>query len=158
MISEILRRSLLRAKSLFKKKSHLYIYHHIPKCGGNSVKAVFSNWFICIEDYKEHATIEEFRDSTINLKKLTPYHILCGHFEYDGCYLFQRYPSVINNPHVRLISFVRNPIDLKISLYYYEKKIGTSPKSNMLLEDRIFIDPNYMGNIFVCNEDRKSVV
>lgn len=152
MIPGILRRSLLRAKGLLKKGPYLYIFHHIPKCGGNSVKRALSGWFICIADYKMNVTIEDFKNTSINLKKLTPYHILCGHFEDDGCYLFQRYPKVINNPRFRLISFVRDPLELQISLYYYEKKIRTSPKGNMLLEDRILMKANYMGNIFVCDE------
>jgi GT2 family glycosyltransferase len=135
---------------LKKKGPDLYVFHHIPKCGGTSAREALSRWFTCVPDYKKEATIEEFRNSRINIKELTPEKILCGHFEYEGCYLHQRYPEVFSDPRFKLISFVRDPLYLQISLYYYEKKIGKRP--NTLLEECILLRQNYMSSIFCCDE------
>jgi len=133
------------------KNSYRYIFHHIPKCGGTSVLNSLDNWFKIIKDYRHlFSSFDECVKNNINTFKIKRNHCLCGHFEIDGIYLHQRYPSTINNVKYRIFTFVRNPLSVVISLYYYEKQNGNN--KNIKLSDYILTRKNYIANRFPCNE------
>ena len=48
--------------------------------------------------------------------------MLAGHFEVEGAFLDQRYPEVLDDPDFRLITFVRNPIEIPQSMHFYARK------------------------------------
>jgi len=121
----------------------VYVFHHIPKCGGSSLLKVLNRWFRVVHDYRE--SWGKGQPRKIDLSKLKCIHCLSGHFDHDGIYLFQRYPEVMNSNNYRLITFLRDPLQTKLSLYRFEKsKRGDS----VALTEHLFSRPNYMSNRF----------
>lgn len=103
---------------------HKYVFHHIPKCGGNSVKKILSKWFNLILDYKDsYDNYDAYANNKINLTGLSQTDLLCGHFSDKGMHIIQRYP-ILNNEEYRIITFLRDPIEVAQSLYWYNKSIG----------------------------------
>jgi len=145
------------------KPDYLYVFHHIPKCGGTSVFSALGGWFNVILDYRNYTAelpphvVLNYGNLTgeisppIKLDTLLPTDCLCGHFEVDGNYLHQRYPEILRSRKYKVFTFVRDPLELKISLYYYEKKLGVN--DGMTLEESLFTRSNYMADRFPCTFD-----
>jgi hypothetical protein len=135
---------------------YVYIFHHIPRCGGTSMREAFKQWFRCKVDYRSGwgmgARWERFRRRPLRLETLPPGTMICGHFEVDGIFLHQRYPQVLKDPRYRLISFVRDPFDLRLSLLRYEiehQRLTGEESIERLLSDR----PNWLCERFRCLAD-----
>lgn len=120
------------------------VFHHIPKCGGTSFRGVLRDWFLVIDDYRVGWDREH--PPRIDTSRLRSGHCLSGHFELEGAYLHQRYPEVLDSPRFRLITVVREPLDLRLSLYRYEKRNQVLTANS--IEDHLFRDPNYLANRF----------
>ncbi|RME58850.1 hypothetical protein D6779_05645 [Candidatus Parcubacteria bacterium] len=130
----------------------IYIFHHIPKCGGASTLRILSHWFIMIGDNRIGWSARY--PEPVDLKRLNSAYCLYGHFDLDGYHLFERYPEVVGNPDFRLITFLRDPLSVKLSLYRYEREHG---RTSMTLEEHLF--KNYLANIFpVTNENYEEVL
>lgn len=149
---------------MFKKWLHLntapkyprYIFHHIPKCGGSSVKQGLKKWFKVVGDYisVDQLLGNEAVARPKDLSSLNSSYCLCGHFESKYNYLFLRYPEILNNPeHYRLFTFLRDPLELRISLYYYEIKAGRRKKDTESLEEYLLRSDNYLAKRFPCDKD-----
>jgi hypothetical protein len=141
---------------------HVYIFHHIPKCGGTSIGKAFRAWFRCIQDYRpQWATgrkLERFRSHPLELARLKPGTMVCGHYEVDGIYLHQRYPAVFRNPKYRIVTFVREPLSLRLSLLRYEKEKGRWA-TDKPLEELLFERANWLSDRFPCSlEDQDQVL
>lgn len=105
----------------------IYIFHHIPKCGGTRLLKALANWFILIKDFQTQWNMDY--PPSAKLENLTPWHCLCGHFEEDGYRLRQRYPEALSSDRYRVFTFIRDPLMVKLSLYWYEteyKKVAFS--------------------------------
>jgi hypothetical protein len=135
---------------LFRVKP-VYVFHHIPKCGGTSLMKVLRRWFILVRDYVDEAPLAEFQLKRHDLSRLRTRHCLCGHFDIAGCYLHERYPQVVGNKEFRLFTFVRDPLELKISLYFYERKMGRQMAPSLI--QRLFEEQNYLSRRFPCTSD-----
>lgn len=132
-------------------KEQYFIFHHIPKCGGTSIRFALKEWFKIVEDYrKPEWTLNELFLHKKDLTKLTKNKCLVGHFDVPHYYLKERYPQIIAQNKYFLFSFIRDPLELKISLYFYELK--TKGKLSYNLEDRLLGNRNYMANRFPCDE------
>ncbi len=132
----------------FFKKDNILVFHHIPKCAGTSVNKALEKRFFLIKDsyYRKHL----FRTNNITLEKIHNCHLISGHFELTGYYLKDRYPAILQDDRYKLFTFVRHPLEVRASLYYYNKKRGQSLGS---LVEYIFKEDNYIANRFPCNAD-----
>jgi len=128
------------------------IFHHVPKCGGTSVRKVLGHWFIMVNDYRPKENEEEYVNNRINVKKLKGYNCLVGHYGTDKTNLYVRYSEVFTENRYKIFTFVREPLSLRISLYYYEKRHNIiSNKAS--LADELIKRPNYLASIFGCTSD-----
>src|SRR5690606_28034751 len=74
------------------------------------------------------------------------------HWDIEGYHLKDRYPQILEQKeNYFLFTFVRDPLDLKISLYFYELKVRK--KLPYTLEERLFSSPNYLARRFPCTAD-----
>jgi hypothetical protein len=153
MKGRIIRLMVREPLARFSPVGPVYVFHHIPKCGGSSMQRVLARWFLFVPDY--HSEL-----SKVDLHRLRSAHCLAGHYDVDGYYLHQRYPEVLTSDRFRLITFLRDPLQARLSLYRYQKKInaGLYNKVNKL-EDHIFWDSNYLAGRFPATpENYKEVI
>ena len=117
------------------------VFHHLPKCAGTSLVDIFGHYFRIVRDYRKPGSDEGAKGYTAphNLAKLSKCDLLCGHFEYPGVHVFERYPGIKERPQdYFLFMFVREPLALKCSLLRYEALEVTI--------DRLLERPNYMAS------------
>ena len=133
--------------SFFNQKGVCCIFHHIPKCGGTSVLSALKKWFTVIREYRDG----DAYPNLLKLEILTSEHCICGHYELDGYYLHQRYPEIFNKREHRVFTFVRDPLELKVSLHYYEKRRGTV--NGRSLDETLLTRKNFLSARFPCTED-----
>lgn len=138
----------------FKRKRPVYIFHHIPKCAGTSLISALRRWFFVVKDYTRYYHPEElpyFIEHPVNIQSLRSYHCLCGHFASPGTHIQKRYPGVLHNPNFKIFTFIRDPLEAKISLYYYEKKRGQ--REGITLEQHLLERENYIADVLGCTLD-----
>jgi len=136
------------------KKRPAYIFHHIMKSGGTSVVLTLYKWFKVIFDHTEdpngiYRNINEYLNYKINLENVYSDCCIAAHFQFNGYLLPQRYPeAILRNKEFRIFTFIRDPLELMISLYYYSKRgISTT------LEKYLTGQQNYLAEFFPCNEN-----
>jgi hypothetical protein len=132
----------------------IHIFHHIPKCGGTSVRFLLSRWFQVIEDYRKGWSMK-YPEKT-NLAAMQPHQCLCGHFELDGYHLHQRYPEVFESDRYRIFTFVRDPLQVSLSLFRYRMKNGVS--EHKTLESHFLHLPNLIARRFPLTMDNYKTV
>ncbi|MHA1540429.1 MAG: hypothetical protein ACTSXQ_08150 [Alphaproteobacteria bacterium] len=114
---------------------YVYIFHHIPKCGGMSCRAAFRLCFNVIDDYYEliadKASPKEFQENKQDLAQLNNKDLLCGHFHGVNC-LKERYPRIFKDKKYRLITFLRDPLEKTKSLYRYKGAKSTDTREDFL--------------------------
>lgn len=127
----------------FAPKDPVTVFHHLPKCGGASILQVLGHWFVRVEEYRE--TWSSSHPPKTDLRSLRSSHCLCGHFELPGAYLHERYPEVLGSPRFRIFTFLREPLQVRLSLDRYEHVHGRRGEGS--LEDRLLARPNYLAGI-----------
>lgn len=137
-----------RFSACFGPRDPVYVFHHIPKCGGSSVRTALVGWFIRRKDYRRGWSDDY--PPAYDLSRFRSIHCLCGHFEVEGHFLHQRYPEVIQNKRFRIFSFVRNPLSLQLSLHRFLKKEGQPVEST--IEAQLQTRPNFMAHLFAVDE------
>jgi len=139
----------------------IYVFHHLPKCGGTASRQAFNKWFRVVHDYRTDVspeTTETYVKNKLDLSTLDAHSLLAGHFELPGAHLQQRYPEILSNERFRLITFVRNPLEIGLSLYFYERAVRDRYAYHSLSE-RLHSLENYLASIFPCTEaDFKAVI
>ena len=150
--NRILKRALdvvRRQLCIFTPRDPLYVFHHIPKCGGTSLNEVLDRWFITIKDYRVGHTMDY--PIKADISRLRSCHCLCGHFELGGYHLHQRYPEVFILSRYRVFTFVRDPLQVQLSLFRYEKMHNVSNAKS--IEEHLSLRRNYMANRFPATLD-----
>lgn len=142
-------------------KNPSYVFHHLIKCGGTSVFNVLNNWFQIESDYKPSGTSDQsilfnninmYNKYRLNTENFNSDTCLVAHFDTDGYHLHQRYPEIINKKDkYKIFTFVREPLDLGISLYYYKYSSNDHIRKTPL---RTFLSYHYnlLSIQFPCNE------
>lgn len=128
-------------EAMISRRYPVHVFHHVPKCGGQSVLEVLRNWFILVEDYRSASGYKQ----PVNLRNLRSIHCLCGHFELEGHHICERYPDICKSDNYRLITFLRDPLEVKLSLYRYEMEMYGSSLS---FDEHLFTRNNYLASIF----------
>ena len=143
-----------------KQKYPVYIFHHIPKCAGTSMISVLRQWFFVVKDYWRYYHPGEFPyflQHPAKIRRLRSCHCLCGHFAEPETHIHKRYPGVFHNENFKIFTFIRDPLEVKISLYYYEKKRGK--REGISLEQHLLERENYIAGILDCTlENYKEVL
>lgn len=134
-------------------KKRIAVFHHIPKCGGSSLRRVLVDWFEFHPEYREldwnEDTLRTFEK--IPLNNLGPRDCVSAHWDVPGFHLKDRYPNILSDRRRHfLFTFLRDPLEVKISLYYFELKKGRQLSNT--LEERIFAEDNYIADRFPCDE------
>lgn len=133
----------------------VYVFHHIPKCGGSSLLKALASWFILVKEYRTEWKMNY--PKITSLEKLTSRHCLCGHFESEGYYLCQRYPEVLLPGRYKVFTFVRDPLLLILSLYRYERENKLQVLSSV--EEYLLARPNYIASILqVTESDYREII
>ncbi|MBM7069041.1 glycosyltransferase [Actibacterium sp. 188UL27-1] len=97
-----------------------YVFHHLPKTGGSTVKDVLGTWFDLVEDYRAGWGFQ--MPPKQDLQALRPDQLLCGHYSVDPLPLSIRYPETTDPEKWRLITFVRDPLSRSLSTYHFERE------------------------------------
>jgi len=132
-----------------------YLFHHLPKTGGTSLKRIFDEWFEVIGDYREPWASAPPK-SAVDLSKMGSHQMLAGHFAADQMPLNYRYPETLARDKWRRITFVRDPLDRAVSEYFFEQKIRADfdPSfKNEPLSDFIRDRSGDLIRHFECNKD-----
>ena len=147
-------RCLCYAKGVGEANNPVCIFHHIPKCGGTSIRYALKNWFSILNDSR-YGYGEDIL-SPIKLKKLPPRCCVCGHFEVPGQGLFDRYPECMEGKQYPVFTFLRDPFEIKVSLFHYEQKRGLSVPD---IETHMFDRKNYLADMLgIRTKDDISVI
>ncbi len=136
----------------FLKSGSAYIFHHLIKCGGSSLVKDLVNWFGMEYDHiLAGAEVNGLSRYRFNTNLLTSDLCITSHFHYNGFFVAQRYPELLDPKfNIRLFTFVREPLKFQISLYYFAKKKGDI--ANIPLSKFLTLMPNYMSTLFPCDE------
>jgi len=151
--------------SLFKKRrttplsvdrEPAFVFHHIPKCGGTSFVSLLYEWFAVLSDYEDEYHSElAFRIAQVDTRFLNAGTILSGHWNQAGSKLPERYPEFLTNPRFHVATFLREPLDLQISLFHYT--LGREPGRELQDEEfgslRSFVmsNKNYIAQQLSCH-------
>lgn len=79
------------------------------------------------------------------LRDLPDSAVLVGHFELPGCHWTEIYPEALTRPDIKVMTFLRNPLQLHASLYRYEGKHGV--RRSATLAEHLKLRPNYMASL-----------
>lgn len=100
-----------------------FVFHHIPKTAGTSFMAVLHNWFNVISDYEGlFQNRHDFRLHPVDIERLSANTILAGHWNTAISGIDLRYPSLKGNPRVQFFTFLRDPLEMHISMFNYRWK------------------------------------
>ncbi|WP_268035828.1 sulfotransferase family 2 domain-containing protein [Algoriphagus sp. PAP.12] len=146
----------------------IFVFNHIPKCGGTSLNIVLRKWFILRKDYSPHELkfpdpekleieFSKFENSPPKLSEIKPWEILGGHYHNSKLRLSKRFPEIYENPGLKLITFIREPLEHHLSMYKYGKKRGHDFVKNLSLSQYLENDCNFLAGALECNlENYKS--
>ncbi|MDQ3774922.1 MAG: sulfotransferase family 2 domain-containing protein [Pseudomonadota bacterium] len=104
----------------------VYLYHHLPKCGGVSFIDTCSKWLPerrqQTDSYPTPEQTAEFARRRLDFNALPPNCFVHGHLVREGRRPFERYGDHIASGRRRLVTTVRDPLERHISAYYHRRK------------------------------------
>ena len=102
--------------------AYRYLFRHIAKTGGTSLRMIFGDWFDLVEDYHgpwDETDIGPAKD----LERITSGQMLVGHYRARGVPLFERYPKLVGHNSWRQLTFVRDPLDMALSSFHFDQLV-----------------------------------
>jgi hypothetical protein len=100
-----------------------YLFHHLPKSGGTSLKSALGQWFTVVADYRAPRATET--PPPLALDRLGPGDLLAGHFAADDMPLAARYPETADPTRWRRFTFLRDPLETALSDYFFTRRKRT---------------------------------
>ena len=134
------------------KDNEIYVFHHIPKTAGTSFNAFLKSHFILFKDYKMGWSNRI--PKAICIKGFDSRVCVSGHYDfYEGCSPNIHYSDQLKgyNKKFKKIVFLRDPFDLRVSLFKYLMLNNQIP-SDQSLESFLFQEVNFISKSLVCNE------
>jgi len=142
------------ALKFFKHKNDnndIYVFHHIPKTAGSTFNAFLRSNFMVFKDYR--LGWSNNIPKPLNIKNFNENVCISGHFNFNKNYTVQkRYNDQLikYNKTFKIITFLREPLELRISLYNYLRKNDQIDEKTEI-NDFIFIENNFLANALNCN-------
>jgi hypothetical protein len=143
--------SLRHSFARYRLHYPIYFFHHLPKCGGTSVRQALEQWFHVNDDYyneRADVNLPPIDLSTLSL------NCICGHFGHEGYFIDQRYPKIFTGfraaKRYRAFMFLRDPLEMRCSLYRHEVKLGR--QSSPDLATAIMLFNNFYARIINVDE------
>jgi len=118
---------------------------------------VLRSWFIVVRDYPPHDVkfpdkkelerrMEFYLAHPVDISNFKPWEILVGHFHDSPFLLNQRYSIAQIDTRVRIITFLREPLEHRLSLYFYAKRRNHNWIKDVGLKQ--FLNSPYHQNYF----------
>jgi hypothetical protein len=145
--------SLRHSYARFRLRYPIYFFHHIPKCGGSSVRDALESWFHVNDDYYNEPAKSSL--PPVDLKLTNSQNCISGHFGHNGFFIDQRYPNIFEGlwarKRYRAFMFLRDPLEMRCSLYRHAIKTGTSKHPDLASAIKPF--NNYYARIIDVNKE-----
>jgi len=144
---------LLSKYARYRKRYPVYFFHHIPKCGGTSMREALNGWFTVNSDYfireKDHYV------PPVNLGHVNTNNCIIGHFGHPGYFIDERYPKIFKGfrarSRYRIFMFLREPLEMRCSLYRHDLLVGEDKQPNLAAAITTF--NNYYSRILNVTEN-----
>jgi hypothetical protein len=124
-------------------ENFVYLYQHVPKCGGRSFVHACLHWFPDVHEtvgrFPSKERVAEFARTRLDFDQLPPASFVHGHFVRDGIRPHERYGDYIAAGRCRLLTIVRDPLDRCVSAYFHRRRTGhewPEPLSDFLKRGR----------------------
>jgi hypothetical protein len=109
-------------------ENFVYLYQHVPKCGGRSFVHACLHWFPDAHEkvgrFPSDERVAEFARTRLDFDQLPPASFVHGHFVRDGIRPHERYGDHIAAGRCRLLTIVRDPLDRCVSAYFHRRRTG----------------------------------
>jgi hypothetical protein len=117
----------------------IYIYQHVPKCGGTSFRVACLNYFSEIHEVPppraDTEAWEAYQRNKPDFATLPLNTIITGHLIHDGTRPRERYAAEIARGGVRILTVLRDPLARLVSLHHFAEQNGR--EMPVSLEERL---------------------
>ena len=130
----------------------IYVFHHIPKTAGTTFNAFLSSNFMVFKDYR--LGWSNNIPKPLDIKNFNENVCISGHFNFNKNYSVQkRYNDQLikYKKTLKIITFLRDPLELRISLYNYLRK-NNQIDEKIKVNDFIFTENNFLANALNCDD------
>ncbi|MGC1480701.1 MAG: hypothetical protein WA771_09365 [Chthoniobacterales bacterium] len=102
----------------------VFVFNHLPKSYGTSLRHLFWQAFGGIEDHTEFLGLAGLLDDApADLGRLSADTLVCGHFTHGALRLQERYPEIwADAERYRLFTFVRDPLATAVSNFQHVRR------------------------------------
>ncbi|HEY8900489.1 MAG TPA: sulfotransferase domain-containing protein [Chthoniobacterales bacterium] len=106
----------------------IFIYQHLPKCGGRSFIHQCKEWFHTAHEnpgsYPSKEQVAAFAESKLDFDALPRPCLVHGHLIQAGIRPCERYAAEIAAGKCRVVTIVRDPLERRISAYFHRARKG----------------------------------
>lgn len=143
-------------------KDPIFIFNHIPKCGGSSLRKVLEINFRIYPEYPPHEghfkrsvnlekIISSFKENRVDYLKLKSWELIMGHYHNQGYEILNRFPDLYENPRICLITFLRDPLLHRLSMYVYSRKKDLAFVRFISIKEYVLSEKNLFARALCCD-------